>query len=69
MSNVDLAKYDKYYRGALVEGMCVDGWIIYSKECKSHEHFFTLINEAYEEEGVVDVRVSHQVEHVEVGDE
>jgi hypothetical protein len=56
-ASIDLKKYDKYYKGAVVIGTCPDGWIIYSRECKDHEHFFVLLNEAFDEEGVVDVRV------------
>ena len=54
---VDFKKYDKFYRGATVIGLCSDGWIVYSKECRDHEHFFQVINEAIDQQDVVDVRV------------
>lgn len=57
LTSIDLKKYDKYYKGAKVIGTDSSGLIVFDKECQDHEHFFVLLNEAYDHSEVTDVRV------------
>ncbi len=57
LRHVDTTKYDKFYRGAVIIGTDPDDLIVYEAECKDHEHFFVILNEAYDHEDVVNVRV------------
>jgi len=56
MDSVDLKKYDHYYKGMVIEGICKDGWTLFSEVCKSHVHFFELIEAAFATVGVVEVK-------------
>ena len=54
---IDFTKYDVYYNGAVIEGLCSDGTIIYSKQCKGHQHFFELLNELSDQSDICDIRI------------
>ena len=45
------------FKNSVVSGVCVDGWVIYSATCNDTEGVEEHILNAWETEGVVEVKI------------